>query len=643
MTTATISNTLTNPDGSAVAGVPVIVELYPDIPMWGAAGEEIVSGAQLAVSDGAGHWSASFERTDTMPVTGMLYRVTELVNRIIPGQQPRITYIDVPGAGPYTLEQVQQPAPSGVIVNPNIFLNPAGGISSGASSDQLAGAAGLWTGGVLRGLIRDAGGQVFNVMAFGAVGNGIHDDTAAWQAAINAAIAAGNGTVFIPAPSVAWVLSSTLNIAPISGNLVQISFKSAAPWPCIVWKGGSNTSIFKSYGWKISSIENMVVEIPASLGVSNVVVWDVDTTNASYPSTGRLVFTRCEVIFGTGNTNCVAWRLGHSGTEDASFMTWIDCIVTGNVTGNGHIAWVSENQNVLVNTWITCGASNVAKFWTNSPTSGSAGGEGGDTATFIGCGGSDNNLEFEFKYPGNFAIYGGRWEVGAQFLSAGFSSVPTNILISGVSINGYTPPSGILFDCEGPGTIHWQDCSVLGAGVYALGSNTFFMNTNVAADRGRMLIENVRTDATTPFWTVFNGGSAEVKNCVQIDPGTGGFLHFVDNTFTQAAATTAAAGANAGTSPPAPVVAASASDRRGTLTCGTGTGPAAGALVAVTFGFAYQAAPIVTVVPLNAATAALGTPYITTSTTGFTINVPNAPSAGQANTVYAFAYQVATG
>jgi hypothetical protein len=44
----------------------------------------------------------------------------------------------------------------------------------------------------------DRGGAVFNVKAFGAVGNGSADDTAALQAAINAAQAVG-GTVYLPA------------------------------------------------------------------------------------------------------------------------------------------------------------------------------------------------------------------------------------------------------------------------------------------------------------------------------------------------------------------------------------------------------------------------------------------------------------
>lgn len=55
----------------------------------------------------------------------------------------------------------------------------------------------------------------------------------------------------------------------------------------------------------------------------------------------------------------------------------------------------------------------------------------------------------------------------------------------------------------------------------------------------------------------------------------------------------------------APVVTAGATDTRGKITFGTGTGPAAGAQVVVTFATAYAAAPYATITPLNAATAAL--------------------------------------
>lgn len=105
-------------------------------------------------------------------------------------------------------------------------------------------------------------------------------------------------------------------------------------------------------------------------------------------------------------------------------------------------------------------------------------------------------------------------------------------------------------------------------------------------------------------------------------------------------APTAAAGSNAGTTAPSPVVASGSTDARGSVTGGTGTGAAAGNLIAVTFNVAFASAPVVSLTPTNSATAAL-LPYVTSiSTTGFTVAVQGAPASSQANTTYGVAWQV---
>src|SRR5579883_2536882 len=58
--------------------------------------------------------------------------------------------------------------------------------------------------------IVDAGGQVFNVKAYGAKGDGVTDDTPAFLTAFNAAVAAGGGTIYVPPTTSCYLFNSTL-------------------------------------------------------------------------------------------------------------------------------------------------------------------------------------------------------------------------------------------------------------------------------------------------------------------------------------------------------------------------------------------------------------------------------------------------
>lgn len=61
-------------------------------------------------------------------------------------------------------------------------------------------------------------GAVFNVLDYGATGNGVTDDRAACQAAINAAIAAGGGAVFFPAGT--YLLNSVAGLDSTPNGLL---------------------------------------------------------------------------------------------------------------------------------------------------------------------------------------------------------------------------------------------------------------------------------------------------------------------------------------------------------------------------------------------------------------------------------------
>lgn len=95
-------------------------------------------------------------------------------------------------------------------------------------------------------------------------------------------------------------------------------------------------------------------------------------------------------------------------------------------------------------------------------------------------------------------------------------------------------------------------------------------------------------------------------------------------------APTAVIGANAGTG--ASFTAAVGSDSAGNLTYSTGTSPAAGTMLTVTFNTPYLTAPFVQVEPKDAAGAS-AVYYVTSSTTGFVLKSVNAPAASTAMSV----------
>lgn len=110
------------------------------------------------------------------------------------------------------------PIPADWLNNVNAFVN-----QNGFSTNQVnftypaTGAVATTSTGMFQDKI--------NVKAFGAVGNGLHDDTSAIQAALNAANVAGGGMVYFPAGS--FKVTSVLTLYPNvrvsgAGNATQI-------------------------------------------------------------------------------------------------------------------------------------------------------------------------------------------------------------------------------------------------------------------------------------------------------------------------------------------------------------------------------------------------------------------------------------
>jgi hypothetical protein len=304
--------------------------------------------------------------------------------------------------------------------------------------------------------------------AGGAKGDGVTDDTAAFQAAANAAIAA-SGTLLIPPTPNSYVISSTINLVPAGAGL-QFHLDIAASalqegagggqFAAILWNGGNNTSIFKSLGWKRSQISGIQIRIPTNK--SGVVAWDIDH-DTPRSSTSLLNFCGCRVtVSGTPAADHVGWRMGHTSavSGELSFLNWYGCSVECIVgyTGNP-IGWVNEDPNGLSLQWYGCTCSTLKTAWSTTSTPGAGSPNGGGSMFWYGCGCSQTEIDFDLT-GSNYLISGGRFELGKRFIQLASGTSPNTVICQNVNIATYSPADGQIFRSDRPGCLILDNCYV---------------------------------------------------------------------------------------------------------------------------------------------------------------------------------------
>lgn len=300
----------------------------------------------------------------------------------------------------------------------------------------------------------------FNVVDdFGAKGDGVTDDTEAFQKAIDAAIRV-RGKLIIPPPDRFYKITNTLDVIPAVGGQVFLTI-DAWGWgygsTAIRYMGESNKPVFRIIGLKQAIWTGLKVGI--SEGLTGVQIFDIDTTPTA-ESTSFVTFKNFYLILGDQPNN-EGFRLGHrsGGGADISNYQWENCVVKGN-RSPGQIAYHIEGANTLSNTWIGGFAAFVDKLYSNKSGEGASTDRGNGSVYFYGHGASHNNTDFEIAFEQTYVISGGRFEVGKRFLDVYNHRFHSSITVSGCQISNYEPDDGVLMYMGTAGSLVVDNCNM---------------------------------------------------------------------------------------------------------------------------------------------------------------------------------------
>lgn len=189
-TKTTVTDTIHAPDGSLPSGQIVISSKST---FTASDGTVVFAGAVATVTVTNGSFSVALVPNAGSTPAGTSYSA---IYKLVGVPYRDETWVVPASATPVDLSAVRSVALSG----------PAQTVSSSQMPGVISNSA-----------IQDKGGQVFNARAYGAKGDGVTDDTAAVQAAIDAANTAGGGIVYFPAGI--YLIAGNLSI-PNDGQTV---------------------------------------------------------------------------------------------------------------------------------------------------------------------------------------------------------------------------------------------------------------------------------------------------------------------------------------------------------------------------------------------------------------------------------------
>jgi hypothetical protein len=171
-------------------------------------------------------------------------------------------------------------------------------------------------------------GAPVNVLDFGAVGDGVADDTAAIQAAIDAVIASGGNTLYIPAGT--YKTTDTLRISDASklnilgaGKYLSIITRANTTGPILLLENASGVSTVNGYYFEWSSFKLAYTTQAATTDTNAVgISFETGTGLAGYGYV-NFRFTSIEI---TGAHTCIHNDKGAGLAPNIWGWTWDDMV-----------------------------------------------------------------------------------------------------------------------------------------------------------------------------------------------------------------------------------------------------------------------------------------------------------------------------
>lgn len=471
-------------------------------------------------------------------------------------------------------------------LGPGAVATAAGQVMLGTASDTV----------VIPGALLSPSGTTdwLNVRApaFGAVGNGVADDTMAIQNAINAAalLGTGGGTVYLPAGNYKVNLAALVPQPGVrvtgAGRLATQIISTANS----IFNMGGATLID---GFEIDHVTLQVTGFDLFTGV-NVARLGVHDCQLIQNSAGQSIWNATT----SGSQVMLECRFERNSEYVYGATRTVEAWFLSSASGSTQI-----NQNVWKDTVCFNQNSDASRYWYHIQNTGSN-----------NAANSFQNIVFEHCYGGMI------------WLESHTRAQIEQCFAWDVASAGGTISNHLIKITKNAGGLASSRNTIINSPRNQSGV-TFAASTGDISLDASCVQTTIISPAASGDLALYLGGSTGVK-IINTGSGSGNVV--------KDSATTAVAGAGTGTSPPSPVVTAGPTNESGTVTFGTGTTPSAGNQAVVTFGNPFSVVPTIIISPVNVASAALALAGVSPSASGFTVASGNAPSASQSNVTYGF-------